>query len=73
MKTRNTWPTKTTVMIAAQIRWTSAAPLKPPISPTSVPAQSWSANSSGTPVSAQPMNVSISSACITRSIGPKRR
>ncbi len=61
------------IMIVAQMRWIRPAPWKPPISLTRPCAQVWSANSSGTPVSAQPMKVSIRNACITRSIGPNRR
>ena len=72
-KTRTMWPTKSTVMMTAEMRWISAAPWKPPIAFTSVTAQPWSANSSGTPVSARPMNEIIMNACITISTGPKRR
>ena len=39
MNTRSTWPTKTTLMIAAQTRWISAAARNPPMKATSVPAQ----------------------------------
>ncbi len=70
--TRTTWPANTTIMIAAQMRWISIVPLKPPSRRANACAQAWSATSSGMPVSAQPMNVNIRAACITRSSTSKR-
>ena len=71
--TSTTWLTNTMIITNAQIRWMRPAPSKPPRMRASVAAHGLSAYRSGRPDSAQPTNVSISAACMTRSSAVKRR
>ena len=54
------WVANMPSMKNAQMRWMRPASSNPPSRRASVPAQGLSENSSGSPVSAQPTNVSMS-------------
>ena len=71
--TSTTWLTNTRIITNAQIRWMNPALSKPPRMRASGAAHAFSEYRSGRPDSAQPTKVSISAACITRSIAEKRR
>ena len=71
--TRMTWVTNTPSITAAQTRCTRPAPWKPPNALDKVTAQGRSAKISGSPESAQPTKLSMSSACSMRSVAVKRR